>query len=312
MVLAWWRRAAAAASLASDRPDLWLPGALVSLLFLGWLPFVLVVVRLPGPGDLPFLAAGLTGSPLYPWNLVGLLGLASIAVLLGFVLAAVGEAALLARTVGRALASRPPVAVVARMAAVLLLAALPAVAAAALLAVQIAIVAPEEFQSPDVGGGPILRTLQAVAPFVALIGVAAYVGQLIGGPALRRVAGAPGAKDGPEPIGRAVAGALGDLARGAPRLAATAAVTLLVHLVWTVAVYGLLTVLWRPIAAGLLAGLSFDLVVPALLLGFVAIWICLLVGAGALHAWASVWWSSELAAGVAPWQREVESSPART
>jgi hypothetical protein len=312
VVLAWWRRGAAAANLASNRPDLWLPGALVSLLFLGWLPFVLVVVRLPGPGDLPFLAASLTGSPLFPWNLVGLLALVSVAVLLGFVLVAVGEAALLARGGGRGLAGRRPAAAVARMAAVLLLAALPAVAAGVMLGVQIAVVAPAEFQSPDIGGGPMLRTLLAVAPFVAVIGVAAYVGQLIGAPALRRVAGTPGAGSGGESIGHAVAGAMGDLARGAPRLAATAAVTLLVHLTWTVAVFGLLTVLWRPIAAGLAAGLSFDLVIPALLLGFVAIWICLVVGGGALHAWASVWWSSELAAGVAPPQREVESSPVPT
>ena len=30
-----------------------------------------------------------------------------------------------------------------------------------------------------------------------------------------------------------------------------------------------------------------------LLVGFVAIWLCLLLGAGALHAWASAWWSLE-------------------
>lgn len=301
----WWRRGLTAAALAADRPELWLPGALVSLLFAGWLPFVLVVVPLPGPGDLPFMAAAVRGSPLFPWNVA--LGLAGLAMLLlvGYLLAAAAEALLLARTPGRPATQRSAVGALPGMVAVLMAASLPAAAAAGLLALRVLSVAPAVFQSPDVGGGPILRTLLAVAPFGALLGAALFVSQLIGAPALRRLA--TPAKRRPPSALRALRGAVSDLWRRPVQLAATAALTLLVHVAYLAVVFVLLTVLWRPIAAELSGGLTFDLVVPALLVGFVAIWICLVLGAGALHAWASAWWSFELAAGRPP-EREVIAS----
>ncbi|MDP9467303.1 MAG: hypothetical protein M3P32_00970, partial [Chloroflexota bacterium] len=53
----WFRNAGAAASLAGDRPDLWLPGSLGSLCYLAWLPLVLTVAALPKASDLAFLGA---------------------------------------------------------------------------------------------------------------------------------------------------------------------------------------------------------------------------------------------------------------
>lgn len=301
----WWRRGLAAAAMVADRPELWLPGALVSLLFAGWLPFVLVVVPLPGPGDLPFMAAAIRGSPLFPWNIaLGLAGL-GIVLLIGYLLAAAAEALLLARTAGGRATRRSAVAALPGMVAVLMAASLPAAAAAGLLALRVVSVAPAVFQSPDVGGGPILRTLVAVAPFGALLGAALFVSQLIGAPALRRLATPATAR--PPTALDALRGSVGDLARRPVQLAATAALTLLAHVAYLAFVFLLLSVLWRPIAAELSAGLTFDPVVPALLVGFVAIWICLVLGAGALHAWASAWWSFELAAGRPP-EREVIAS----
>jgi hypothetical protein len=50
----------------------------------------------------------------------------------------------------------------------------------------------------------------------------------------------------------------------------------------------LLAVLWAPIRAGLSGGGILDLAGVLLLVGFVAIWLCLVLAGGAVHAWASV------------------------
>ena len=42
----FWRSAGLAARIAGERSDLWIPGALASVAFLGWLPFVGAVVPL--------------------------------------------------------------------------------------------------------------------------------------------------------------------------------------------------------------------------------------------------------------------------
>jgi uncharacterized membrane protein len=60
----------------------------------------------------------------------------------------------------------------------------------------------------------------------------------------------------------------------------------------------LLGVLWAPIAAALRGG---QLVSPSallLLVGFVAIWLTIVLAFGALHVWVSLWWSLELGARV--------------
>jgi hypothetical protein len=52
----------------------------------------------------------------------------------------------------------------------------------------------------------------------------------------------------------------------------------------------LLRVLWAPIDDRL-SGDGFGLAVILLLVGFVAIWLCLVLAGGALHAWGSVSWT---------------------
>jgi hypothetical protein len=55
----------------------------------------------------------------------------------------------------------------------------------------------------------------------------------------------------------------------------------------------LLRVLWAPIGERL-SGAGIDAAVGLLLVGFVAIWLCLVLGGGALHAWGSASWSRVL------------------
>jgi hypothetical protein len=56
----------------------------------------------------------------------------------------------------------------------------------------------------------------------------------------------------------------------------------------------LLRVLWHPIGTRL-EGDGFGVAAILLLVGFVAIWLCLVLAGGALHAWGSVTWTRLLA-----------------
>jgi hypothetical protein len=57
----------------------------------------------------------------------------------------------------------------------------------------------------------------------------------------------------------------------------------------------LLGVLWAPIGAQLAAGGGFDVATGLLLVGFVAIWLCLVMAGGAIHAWSAATWSQLVA-----------------
>jgi hypothetical protein len=80
------------------------------------------------------------------------------------------------------------------------------------------------------------------------------------------------------PLGVAVAGMLID------------ATTLTVNV-------ALLQVLWQPIGIGLGDGLRSRPDTVLLLLGFVAVWLGLLLAAGALHVAVSAWWAMEVGTG---------------
>ena len=63
---------------------------------------------------------------------------------------------------------------------------------------------------------------------------------------------------------------------------------------WLVLTWGLLRILWIPIGRQAESGALLAPASVALLVGFVAIWLCLVAGAGMLHAWSSTWWSLEV------------------
>lgn len=303
---AWLLRGAAAARLAADNGELWVPGAVAWLPFAGWLPFWLAVVPFPDQGDLVFFGADLVTSGAWPLNAI-LLGtvLAGLA-LLASLLAGLGEAALLRLTRsltggGQSRHSLPAEA--ARIVAVRLVAIVPAVVAAGLLLVGVAGVAPAEFQSPDIGGSVYARIAGRLAPFAVALLLTAIVGGAFGAVAMRRAVG-PRAV----PLPEALAAAGRSLARQPLRLTGVAVATLVLTTGYLVTAYLLLRVLWAPIGAALAAGRPAEAGTPLLLVGFMAIWLSLILGGGALHATASAWWSLEIAAGEG---RPDEPSPAR-
>ena len=292
----WLAGARSAAKLAADRAELWIPGTLAALAFLGWLPLVIAVVPFPDTAGLTFFGADLVSSGSYPLNVLllgvaGLLGMLSLCLLV-----ALGEAALqrALRPLLGVRGSEPRddgwaeslTAETAVVFVVILVALLPAVAAAFGLALWVAAAAPGEFMSPDIGGTPVMRVVGDVLPGIVLLALVVVAAQAFGGAVERRAIG-PSA----EPLGRATRHAIGDLARRPAITAATLGATTLALVVQLGVSTLVLVVLWKPIRVALDAG---DLATPStilLLVGFTAIWLCLLLAGGALNAWASAWWS---------------------
>ena len=282
----WWTDAAAAARLVADRPTLWLSGALCWLATVGWIPLIVGVTRPPNVADLTFLGAAIFTSGAWPWNAVAIGAgvLAVVAVAVG--VAAAGEASLIASSVRR----RTSATDVLRLIGVTVVTAAPALMAAMLLAITLATIAVSEFTAPDAGAGPVLRTIGRAAPFVALAGVTVVIGSTLHAAAARAVIGSRADLMG------ALASSPRRLAQaGAPGFAQVASVFVL-RLAYVAASAVLLATLWTPVGARLTRD-GFDLATSLLLVGFVAIWLCLVLAGGALHAWGSVTWTAVLTRG---------------
>jgi hypothetical protein len=283
------RHAAESARVAGDRPDLWLAGALSAAPFLAWLPLVLTVAAPPRMSDLAFIGAALLSSGWFPWNLLLLAGLAALGVLLACLLAALGEAGML-RAAGHGAPGRSLARETEGAFSVLLAASLPAVAALAALATATAAVAPAEFGAPDIGSPLMLRIAGHLVPLLVLLAALIVVGQATGAAALRRAVG-PDAL----PIGGAIRAGLRELVRHPLRRLGLALAAALADLLALGLALALLRVLWAPISVELGAGQLVSPQALLLLVGFVAIWLALVLAFGALHAWVSTLWSLELA-----------------
>lgn len=284
----WLRNAAVAARLAGDRPDLWLPGALGSLAYLAWLPLVLSVAALPRASDFAFLGARVLSSGAFPWNVLLLASLATVVVLVACLLAAFAEAALL-RAAEHTAAERSLTRDTEAVFGVLLMSALPSVAIAAALISGIAAVAPAEYGAPDIGGPLLLRIIGHLIPLLVALAALAVVGQAVGAAAVRRVVGRGAAS-----VGGALRDGLRQIAARPVRRLGLAAASMLADLVALAIATALLRVLWPPIGLELADGQLISPQALLLLLGFVAVWLGLVLAFGALHAWISVWWSLEL------------------
>jgi hypothetical protein len=288
-VRAWLRRGAIAAQRAADRSDLWPAGALASLAFLGWLPLLLAVARID-VGDLTFLASSLRASSAFPANVIAL-GVAIVAgVLLLSLLAAAAQASLIGAAAPPE-AGRPPFshATLAGL-TLILVCALPAAAATAALLLGSLALVPAEYQSPDLGVPLALRLVGLLSPFLVALVVATLAGQAIGGPALR-LALAPAAA----PVIVALARSLHELVRRPWSRIGVATAGLVGDLIATALTYAVLRVLWAPIATELDRGRLASPETLLLLVGFVGIWLALVLAAGALHVGTSTWWTLELA-----------------
>jgi len=283
----WWTDATAAARLVAERPPFWLPGALVWLVTVGWIPMLVAVARAPTVADLTFFGAAIYTSGAWPLNAV-VFGVAAFAVIcVGFALAAVGEGALIALSRRRRLSA----AYALRVLGITVVTAAPTLFAALLLVIALAFIAPTEFTAPDAGAGPVIRTLSRAAPFLGLIAVTMAIGSAFHAAATRAVIGSGNG------LVTALVSSPRRLARAGTSGVAQAASVLAARFVYLALSVVIMAMLWTPIGARLTKD-GFDPATSLLLVGFVAIWLCLVLAGGALHAWGSVTWTSVLDRGV--------------
>lgn len=280
----WARAVAKAAGHVGDRPELWLTGGLGWLVSVGWIAFIVGVARPPTLADLTFLGTGFYTSAAWPWNAVAVVGCLLAAVLAAVLLFAAAEVVLLR-------GSRATGSDALRSSAVTLVCGVPTVALLVWLVAALSQIAVEEFNAPGGdGGGPLVRMALRVAPLIVALGVAAAAGAAIHAAATRRLA-----------AGASVSSALA----AAPRTLRTAGFAAVAQAIGVqvarLAYLGvaavLLRVLWSPVAERLdIAGI--EPTTALLLVGFVAIWLCVVLGGGALHATGSAAWTRVLRAAI--------------
>ena len=272
----WLRASVGAASHVADHSALWLPGALGWMVTVGWVALLAGVARPPTVAALTFFGAGIVTSGAWPWNGVVILASVVLLAIAAIALASLAEATLLSgRRVGHG---------VGRIFAVSVACVLPVALAAAAGVLALSFVALGEFNAPEQGSGPIVRMLLAIWPLVAAVIVAAVGGAAVHAAAIR----ASGA-DWTTSL-RMAPGLLA--AAGGDGLIQAAAV-LVARLAYVAFAAVLLRVLWGPIQVRLDEE-GFGFAVIGLLVGFVAIWLCLVLAGGALHAWGSVSWTRVL------------------
>ncbi len=274
----WLADARTSADEVADRATLWIPGALGWLASVGWLALVVGVAEPPSTAELTFFGARLVTSGLWPWNAIAIVGGAMAIVAAAFVTAASAEAVLLR---GTAASLRE----VLRIAGLGVLCAVPAVIALLATGLVAPAIALTEFNSPS-PGDPTMRTAIRLTPLLLAILATAAGGAAIHAAAARRVvAGMPL----PDALGGAPAG----LAAGGGAALIHVVVVQVARLAYLALAAVLMRVLWAPIASRLgIDGIAPD--TALLLVGFVAIWLCLVLGGGALHAWGSRVWTRVL------------------
>ncbi|HEX5578537.1 MAG TPA: hypothetical protein VFY43_02610, partial [Candidatus Limnocylindria bacterium] len=226
----------------------------------------------------------------FPLNVMGLAA-AVVAIFALLCLASATAQVALLRSAAAPDPARPPLARAALTAfTIVLLAALPAIAALVALLAGLVSVAPDAFQSPDTSTPVLLRLAGPLVPFLLLFVVMLLAGQAFGGTALR-VAHGVSVTD-PAPSLAAVLSRAGrDLLRRPWSAFGVVLGGLVLDLAALVVTIALLGVLWMPIGAALGAGRLATPETLLLLLGFVAIWLGLLLVAGAVHVAVSAWWA---------------------
>ena len=274
----WLRGGRSAARLAAGRADLWFPGALVAFAFVGWAGFLAVVASPPNETDALYLGIRLAGSAWWPWNVValvvaGVLGVTALLLAIAF-----GEVALLAglSTPDQSLPSTVP-----RAMRVLSLAAGPVLLLAVALLWVVAPAFEEAFRQPDPTTPYLLRVLVITWPALMVIALVGAAAQAVGAMTLRLPWRA----------------ALSNLTRRPQRALLQAALTMSAFVGIQLLTVVLLSTLWQPLASRLAEGRLAEPSTAILLLGFVWIWLVLVVLAGVVQAWISAWWSEELARG---------------
>lgn len=272
----WLREGVAAARIAADRTELWIPGAIVSFAFAGWVVFLVVVASPTDENDVMFLGIRLAASPWWPWNLVALV--AAVLSGLGAMLLAIafGEVALQMGLLDDH-RHRFPFTVPRAMAALGVAGAGVAIAATVLgwLASPAFV---EAWTEPDPATPYLVRVAAAGFPALLVLAAVAVLAQAFGAVALRRPWG----------------DVLQTLRRRAHRLVPQAGLTTALFVVAQLTTAIVLEALWRPLSGHLAAGGLSEPSTPILLLGFVWIWLVLVILAGVIQAWIAAWWNREL------------------
>jgi hypothetical protein len=277
----WAGLARRAADEVSSRAELWVPGALAWTVSVGWVAFVIGVGRVPTVAELTFAGARFYTSGAWPWNAVAAAAGVVALVALGVASFALAEAHLVGRqppgrrTVGRGFV-------------IGLVAVLPILAALFVATAAVAAVAPAEFNAPERGAGPIVRTALRVAPFGLLVLVTMVAAGAFHAAATR--ATRPGRS-----VFEAIRTAPQALRSAGQAVVAQVVTALVLRILMVAFAAILLRVLWAPLDQRL-GGSGSDAAVLLLLVGFVAIWLCLVLAGGALHAWGSLTWTRVLGA----------------
>ena len=273
----WLASAAASARRIADEPRWWLPGGLAWLTTIGWIPFVAAVVRPPSVAELTYLGSGLWTSGLWPLNLVLLAAAAVALVVVALALAAAGTAVLVAGAEGREASAKD----VGGILVLSLLGAAPVALSVLTIAVAIVAIGPAEFNRPGAEAGPVLRVLARLAPLLVFGAIVAIAASTLAG-----LAGRAAVRTG------SVASAVAEVPASARRAGRAGlwhlAVSVAIGIGFLVLAGLLLAVLWAPIRSALENRAPLDLAGVLLLVGFVAIWLCLVLAGGAIHAWASM------------------------
>ena len=276
----WIASARRAADDVSGHPTLWLPGSLAWIATVGWLVLLLGVAQPPSTAALTFVGAGFYTSGAWPFNAIAVVAGGIGVLALAVALFALGEAVL---TRGR----RATPLHVLRTFTLALVCAMPALIVMVGIGIAAFAVAPSEFNSPsDAGGGPVARTAMRLLP-----GLIALLVAVVGGAAMHAAASRKAGQ------GQSTLAALAN----APRLLASAGwpsfvqpiAVLLVRVAYAGLAAVLLRVLWSPIDGRLLSA-GMDAATLLLLVGFVAIWLCLVLAGGAVHAWGTLTWTRVL------------------
>jgi hypothetical protein len=279
----WLANARRALAVAGDRADLWPAGTLAWLAYLGWLPLV-VALAPPTVDGVQRLGVDMYSSSTFPWNLVALSAGWVLVFGLLCLLGAASEVALRRLAAGRQAHGMARDTFSAF--AVVLISSLPVVAAAGAALIGAITVAQGAFLSAEGTLPVLLRIASQVLPQLTALLLALVVMQAFAAVALRRLGGGEAL--------HAMRRAASEMRRRPVRRLATAAVVALVDAAVLALQIALLGVLWEPIGVGLRDGRLASPDTLLLLVGFVAIWLGLLLAAGALHAAASAWWTLEL------------------
>jgi hypothetical protein len=271
----WLVGAVVAARVASERAELWVPGSLSPFAAAGWIVLLLTVAPLTDAAGAAGFGLQVLASPWWPWNLLVLVVAMASGLVTLLLVVAFGEVSLLMGLSDRAAAA--PLPSVPRAMGVLALAALPVVATVVACAWLAAPAVVDTITVPDPSTPPTLRVLAVTWPFLLLLAVVVVVAQAIGAAALR------GRGDG-----------MGTVWRSIPHLLPQAAVTMAAFVLGQLATAFVLALLWQPLDARLADGGMAQPTTVILLVGFVWIWLVLVIFAGVVQAWTSAWWDVAL------------------